>query len=82
MGLFDRKLRVSDARVAGEVLAMRVTLVTLLEAAGADFNLAPELVKFRAAGILELGDMGAHEATTEGFSEFMRSFIAAAKRHG
>jgi hypothetical protein len=81
MGIFNRKPTVSDARVAGEVLALRVTLVALLEAAGADFPIAQELNRFRAAGVLELGDMGAHAATSEGFSEFMRSFIAAAKRH-
>jgi hypothetical protein len=82
MGIFDRKLRVSDARMAGELLAIRVTLVTLLEAVSADFDVAPELAKFRAAGVLELGELGAADATKEGFVDFMRSFIAAAKRHG
>lgn len=82
MGLFDRKLRISEARMAGEILAIRVTLVTLLEAISADFDIAPELAQFRAAGVMELGDLHAADATTEGFVEFMRSFIAAAKRHG
>lgn len=81
MGLFKSKPSASDQRIAGEMLAMRVALVSLLEAASADFPISQELVGLRAAGLLELGTLRAAPATVAGFGEFMRSFIAAAKRH-
>ncbi len=83
MDLFGKKSSIDHARVAGEILAIRVALTTLLEAAGSDFPIVgEELVKFRAAGLAELHEVRASRITMEGFGDFMRGFIAAARRNG
>jgi hypothetical protein len=82
MKLFGTKPSPDHARLAGEILAVRVALATLLEAVGTDFPIVgEELIKLRAVAILELQDANASRPTIAGFVEFMRSFIAAAKRH-
>lgn len=81
MNLFSKKPGAADARVAGEMLATRLALTTLLEVLGADFPIAGDLSALHKAGVEELKRAGASTSTAEGFDEFMRGFIAAARKH-
>lgn len=82
MNLFGKRPQLTDARAAGELLALRCALSVLLESVGADFPaIGSGLTHLRKAALDAANEEKLQAATIEGFDEFMRSFIAAAKRH-
>lgn len=81
MGFFGKKPELTTARSSGELLALRLTLATLLEAVSGDFEIGDDLSRLRIAGLAEAALQRLPTPAVQGFDEFMGSFIAAARRH-
>lgn len=83
MGLFSNRPPATESRMLGELLAIRLTLQTTLVEISGDFGpgISGELIAARTAGLTLATERGYPAEVSEGFDDFMRSFIAAARRH-
>lgn len=81
MGFFSNKPSATEQRMLGELLAVRLTLATTLEAVGADFALTKDLATQRVVGLAMIKRSGYPKPLGAGFDDFMSSFISAARKH-
>ena len=82
MGLLSRKPSATQARMLGQLMALRAALEATVRAASADPAVRQELLTARVVGLAKIRTSRYPQPLEEGFEDFINAFVAAARKHG